>query len=52
MPLKFAYPTNFQVVFPHAFLTAEEKLTLWLARATPRQRVMDNMAMALVVLQS
>src|SRR5262249_5741242 len=44
---QFAYPTTFQVIFPHAFLTAEERLTRWLARLTPRQRAIDDVAMGL-----
>ena len=39
---RFAFPNNYQVSFPHIFLSSEERSTRWLRFLLPPQRPMDN----------
>lgn len=39
---QFAYPNNFQVVYPHTFLSTEEKYAPWIGRFLPERRPQDN----------
>lgn len=39
---RFAYPNNYQVAFPHTFLTTEDKFTSLIAFFLPERRPQDN----------
>ncbi len=42
---RFAYPSNFQVIFPHSFLSTETWNAPFMARFTPERRPQDNVRM-------
>jgi omega-hydroxy-beta-dihydromenaquinone-9 sulfotransferase len=42
---RFAYPSNFQVIFPHSFLTTETWNAPFMARFTPERRAQDNVCL-------
>ena len=44
---QFAFPNNYQVSFPHTFLTTEAREAKWLWRLVPSKRPQDNMALRL-----
>ena len=44
---RFAFPNNYQVLYPHTFLTTEAFIAPLLSRMIPRQRPQDNVKLGL-----
>lgn len=48
---RFGYPNNYQVSFPHTFLTTEKRETPMLSFFLPKRRPMDNVEMTIAAPQ-